>query len=67
MTRIVLNVMPHVHVPVFIYGSNVSLLPCTLPYFLGEKLSKQELQSNNVIKKLRSREKENERTVASQK
>jgi hypothetical protein len=29
----------------------------------GEKLSKQQLQSNNIIKKLRSKEKENETSL----
>ncbi|XP_067673660.1 TATA element modulatory factor-like isoform X2 [Haliotis asinina] len=33
----------------------------------GEKLSKQQLQSNNIIKKLRSKEKENESVLSSQK
>ena len=32
----------------------------------GEKLSKQQLQSNNIIKKLRSKEKENDQTIKSQ-
>lgn len=33
----------------------------------GEKLSKQQLQNSNIIKKLRSKEKENEAVLASQK
>ncbi|XP_055954477.1 TATA element modulatory factor isoform X3 [Patella vulgata] len=33
----------------------------------GEKLSKQQLQSNNIIKKLRSKEKENDILITSQK
>ncbi|XP_014774011.1 TATA element modulatory factor isoform X1 [Octopus bimaculoides] len=33
----------------------------------GEKLSKQQLQSNNIIKKLRTKEKENDSLIASQK
>ena len=33
----------------------------------GEKLSKQQLQSNNIIKKLRSKEKETDSLVKSQK
>ncbi|KAK7112682.1 TATA element modulatory factor-like isoform X3 [Littorina saxatilis] len=33
----------------------------------GEKLSKQQLQNSNIIKKLRSKEKENEGLIASQK
>lgn len=33
----------------------------------GEKLSKQQLQSNNIIKKLRSKEKDNETTIRTQK
>ncbi|GFO33209.1 TATA-element modulatory factor [Plakobranchus ocellatus] len=33
----------------------------------GEKLSKQQLQSSNIIKKLRAKEKENEATITSQK
>ncbi|KAL5017812.1 hypothetical protein ScPMuIL_003534 [Solemya velum] len=33
----------------------------------GEKLSKQQLQSNNIIKKLRAKEKENEVLITSQK
>ena len=32
----------------------------------GEKLSKQQLQSNNIIKKLRAKEKENDQTIKSQ-
>ena len=32
----------------------------------GEKLSKQQLQSNNIIKKLRTKEKENDSTIKSQ-
>ena len=34
--------------------------------FPGEKLSKQQLQSNNIIKKLRTKEKENESLLKSQ-
>lgn len=33
----------------------------------GEKLSKQQLQHSNIIKKLRAKEKENESTMKSQK
>lgn len=33
----------------------------------GEKLSKQQLQSNNIIKKLRAKEKENDSLITSQK
>ncbi|XP_056019918.1 TATA element modulatory factor-like isoform X2 [Ostrea edulis] len=33
----------------------------------GEKLSKQQLQSNNIIKKLRAKEKENDSLISSQK
>ncbi|KAH9494907.1 TATA element modulatory factor 1 [Bulinus truncatus] len=33
----------------------------------GEKLSKQQLQSSNIIKKLRAKEKENDNTIAHQK
>ena len=33
----------------------------------GEKLSKQQLQHSNIIKKLRAKEKENESTIKSQK
>jgi hypothetical protein len=32
----------------------------------GEKLSKQQLQSNNIIKKLRAKEKENDHTIKTQ-
>lgn len=35
--------------------------------YVGEKLSKQQLQNSNIIKKLRSKEKENEGLIASQK
>lgn len=31
--------------------------------FPGEKLSKQQLQSNNIIKKLRNKEKENDALI----
>ena len=33
---------------------------------LGEKLSKQELQSNGIIKKLRSKERQNDQLLAAQ-
>ena len=33
----------------------------------GEKLSKQQLQHSNIIKKLRAKEKENDATIKSQK
>ncbi len=33
----------------------------------GEKLSKQQLQSNNIIKKLRTKEKENDAFTKTQK
>ena len=33
----------------------------------GEKLSKQQLQSNNIIKKLRAKEKDNDAILKSQK
>ena len=51
------------------YVYNVLMLVIMLHTFiivflLGEKLSRQELQSNNVIKKLRSREKLNENTIS---
>ena len=35
--------------------------------YTGEKLSKQQLQNSNIIKKLRAKEKENEGLIASQK
>lgn len=34
--------------------------------YLGEKLSKQELQFNNTIKKLRAKEKQNEQLMTAQ-
>ena len=35
--------------------------------YIGEKLSKQELQSNNIIKKLRAKEKQTDQVITSQK
>jgi len=34
--------------------------------YVGEKLSKQELQSNSIIKKLRAKERQNDQLMAAQ-
>ena len=47
----------------FVWGIVVSGYVCLCE---GEKLSKQELQSNGIIKKLRQRERQNDQLLAAQ-
>ena len=65
----------HVHYAVHYPGITLHLLIlvfffccccCCCCYYSGEKLSKQQLQSNNIVKKLRSKEKESDALIKKQ-
>ena len=61
----------HVHYAVQYPGITLHLLIlvfifCCCCYYSGEKLSKQQLQSNNIVKKLRSKEKESDALIKKQ-
>ena len=66
---IICHISPLKHVKVLIrimLLMSTYLVPMVF-YMSGEKLSKSQLQSNTIIKKLRSKEKDNESTITTQK
>lgn len=52
--------------PLCVYPLFSDVTYCCVVLYLGEKLSKQQLQSNNIIKKLRAKEKDSETLTKSQ-
>lgn len=49
------------------FNANIHLIIIYLLHTIGEKLSKSQLQSNTIIKKLRQKEKDTDATISSQK
>ena len=54
------------HVPPTVYTCIVQIMLTFMFTCAGEKLSKQELQSNSIIKKLRQKDKQNDQLLAAQ-